>query len=355
VSDPERAQRSKSAAERLACLLATVGLLQSCSLLATPPSTTEVLVRNEGSGNLWLFKANRDGWRAPQPLGARRQLRLQLTDGRYALGQAHNAPRFALPVLPLALGYVPKKLTVTVNDPPAADQGWCWIPAGPFVLGDRLGVGQEDERPVRVPTSSAFWLAAHETSNEQYVNFLNALGTAAVELSWLDLGGPKCGIAYDGAKERFFSTAPQMPVVTVSAAGAAAYCEWRTAVTSVRHRLPTEAEWEKAARGPGSRVYAYGDTFMTRGANQESGALARVGLYAPNEFGLFDMTGNAFEWTSDVYVSGREDDPFKGDFQALRGGSFLLDGVFVRNAMRMRLRPTVRADDVGFRVLREHP
>ena len=355
MSAPERAERSGVVAERLACLLVAVGLLHSCSPLATPPSTTAALVRNEGGGKLWLFKATRDGWRAPQPLGARTLHRLQLTEGRYALGQAHNTPRFALPVLPLALGYVQKKLTVTVTDPPAAEQGWCWIPAGPFVLGDRLGVGQEDERPVRVPTSPAFWLAAHETTNAQYVDFLNALGRAAIEPGWLDLGGPKCGIAYDGAQARFHSIAPQMPVVTVSAAGAAAYCEWRTDVTGVRHRLPTEAEWEKAARGPGSRVYAYGDTFMTRGANQESGALARVGLYAPNEFGLFDMTGNAFEWTSDVYVSGRDDDPFEGDFQALRGGSFLLDGVFVRNAMRMRLRPTVRADDVGFRVLREHP
>ena len=157
----------------------------------------------------------------------------------------------------------------------------------------------------------------------------------------------------DEVTSRYVTDAPRHPVVTVSAAGADAYCRWRTLASGVVHRLPSEAEWEKAARGPGSRVYAYGDTCATLRANQESGALAEVGGYAPNGFGLHDMTGNAFEWTRDVYVSGRSDDPDAGKFRALRGGSYLLDGIFCRNAMRMRLRPTVRADDVGFRVLRE--
>lgn len=329
--------------------------LGACAPLPPPGPTTEVHVRNRTGAPLWLFEARRDGWRPPRPLGAAATRRLRLAAGRYALGTGAQTPQVALPVLAAELGYVPAPLLVEVAPAPAPAPGWAWVPAGPFVLGDRLGVGQEDERPLRAPTLPGFWLATHETTNADYVRFLNALPRAAVDDGWLDLGGAKCRVRFDDARARFTTDAPRLPVVTVSAAGAEAYCRWRSAQTGARHRLPSEAEWEKAARGPGSRVYAYGDTCGTLLANQESGALRAVGSYAPNGFGLYDMTGNAFEWTRDVYVSGRVDDPDAGRFRALRGGSFLLDGIFCRNAMRMRLRPTVRADDVGFRVLREAP
>ncbi len=327
-------------------------LAAACSPLPRAPGGTDVVVHNPAGSALWLHEAVRDGWRPPSALGDARAHRLRLPVGRYALGHTPERALVPLPVLPPELGYRPTPLEVTLAAPPAGEAGWCWIPAGPFVLGDRLGVGQEDERPVRTPSSESFWLAARETTNAQYVAFLNALPDGRVDEGWLDFGGSKCRVTLDEASARYVTDAPELPVVTVSAAGAEAYCRWRTDVTGAPHRLPSEAEWEKAARGPGSRVYAYGDTCATPRANQESGALAPVGSYAPNGFGLYDMTGNAFEWTQDVYVSGREDDPDAGKFRALRGGSFLLDGIFCRNAMRMRLRPSVRADDVGFRVLR---
>lgn len=356
-----RPQRVTSAAQpacwpptpnALAALLAA--LSASCSHPPLPPTTTDVLIQNPSGGVVYLHEASRDSWRSTRPLGDARALRLKLPVGRFALSHDGERPLHPLPVLPAELGYAPRELTVTVTPPPAARVGWCWIPAGPFVHGDRLGVGQEDERPVRTPRTPGFWLAEHETTNAQYVRFLNAISPERVDPGWLDFGGPKCRIRRDVASGVYQTDKPNYPVVTVSAAGADAYCRWRTDVTGAPHRLPSEAEWEKAARGPGSRVYAYGDTCATLRANQESGALMPVGRYAPNGFGLRDMTGNAFEWTADVYVSGRADDPDAGAFRALRGGSFLLDGIFVRNAMRMRLRPAVRADDVGFRVLVAH-
>lgn len=168
---------------------------------------------------------------------------------------------------------------------------------------------------------------------------------------------------WDETARTFTTDAPDLPVVKVSHTGALAYCAFLTRTTGVVHRLPTETEWEKAARGPGSRVYAYGDTCTTAAANQESGRLRAVGSFPPNGFGLFDMTGNAFEWTADVYrrtaygpaaADARNDAVAAPDgLRVLRGGSFVLDGIFVRNSMRMRLRPDVLADDVGFRVLRE--
>jgi formylglycine-generating enzyme required for sulfatase activity len=154
-------------------------------------------------------------------------------------------------------------------------------------------------------------------------------------------------VVRDASTGRYGSDAPALPVVTVSLAGAAAYCAWLTRASGVGHRLPGEFEWEKAARGPASCVYASGDVYLRGQANAESGALAPVGRFAANGWGLFDMTGNAFEWTEDRYAPGPD--------HVLRGGSFVLDGVFLRNSFRMHANPTTRADDFGFRPVRESP
>ena len=312
-----------------------------------------VLITNESGASLWLFQAIRDGWPPPQKLGDAAQYRLSLAPGRYAVGTSADQPQVPLPLPTEELGYTaPMTTEVTVWPWPDAQPQWCWIPPGPALRGDDLGIGQEDERPVSTPDTDGFWLASHETSNAQYAHFLNSIEADSVNRAWLDLEGRKCRVQWYERTRRYGTDAPELPVVTVSYDGARAYCEWLTKTTGVTHRLPTETEWEKAARGPGSRVYAYGDTFRTPAANQESGTLRPIGQFQANGFGLFDMTGNAFEWNANLYDSGRPDDDGTS-FRALRGGSFVLDGIFVRNSMRMRLRPAVRADDVGFRVLRE--
>ena len=136
----------------------------------------------------------------------------------------------------------------------------------------------------------------------------------------------------------------------VSLAGAEAYCQWLSKTEGRKHRLPTEFEWEKAARGPSSFVYSYGNTYRQYLANQESGTIAPVGSFYPNEYGLFDMTGNVFEWMSNEFDTRK---PGKIMNQSLRGGSFVLDGIYQRNSFRMRQSKTVMTDDIGFRVLKE--
>jgi formylglycine-generating enzyme required for sulfatase activity len=342
------------AAAALAGLAACAGPASATGDLRT------VVVTNRSGERLTLWTAVRDGWEAPTPLGDAATATLALPPGRYALQLGASERRVPLPLPPRGLGFAPSATTAVAVEPwPADEAGWGWIPAGPGLRGDEFGVGQEDERPLATPSTDGFWLATHETTNAQFAAFLTAIGRERVDAGWLDLGGAQCRVRWDAAQNAFATDAPDLPVVTVSWRGAVAYCRWLTATTGRAHRLPTETEWEKAARGPGSRVYAYGDVCTTAAANQESGRLRAAGSFAPNGFGLCDMTGNAFEWTADAFPR-RADGPGAsppdadgGSFRALRGGSFVLDGIFVRNAMRMRLRADVRADDVGFRVLRE--
>jgi formylglycine-generating enzyme required for sulfatase activity len=328
-----------------------------CAVPATSGDERAVAIDNPDGLPLRLWRVVRDGFGDPAALGDARSIRLTLPPGRHALSIGDHEPSIALPLLPRELGHEPpSEVNIEVVEPPTVEPGFVWIPAGPTIVGDELGVGQESERPPKTPHVPAFWLAKHETTNADYVRFLDAErllppGDDAPHAGWLDFGGSKCRITFDAERRRWTTDAPDLPVVTVAFAGAVAYCDWLTRTTGRRHRLPSEAEWEKAARGPGSRVYAYGDTYRTAAANQESGRLRAVGSFPANGFGLFDMTGNAFEWTADVYR--RPGEPADPDYGALRGGSFVLDGIFVRNSMRMRLRRTVRADDVGFRVLRE--
>jgi formylglycine-generating enzyme required for sulfatase activity len=189
-----------------------------------------------------------------------------------------------------------------------------------------------------------------EVTNEEYTGFLNAAGQT--EPGWLDLASRQCKIKKTDAG--FTTDAPRLPVVTVTFAGAEAFCRWKSKKTGWLCRLPTESEWEKAARGPESYVYAYGNVYEPDEANQESGRLLPVQSFSPNGFGLYDMTGNAFEWVAGRYAWSPADPP-NPYTHVLRGGSFVLDGMYLRNSFRMRQSPTVMTDDIGFRAVYENP
>lgn len=283
--------------------------------------------------------------------GAVATAQFALEPGAYVVRVAAPGGEMALPA-PLFEPVLPpdRTLRLTVPEPAPApdDPGFAFVPAGPALQGDVLGIGQEDERPARLVHVPAFWLGRREVTNAEYAAFLAAVAPA-VDPAWCAFDSRKCRLAVAADGRHWTTSAPQQPVVTVSLLGARAYCEWRTRVTGVRHRLPHETEWEKAARGPGSATFAYGDVYRRNAANQESGALGDTGRHPPNGYGCWDLTGNAFEWTEDAYPASAADGPF----QVLRGGSFVLDGMYLRNSFRMRQRPDVRTDDIGFRVLRE--
>lgn len=274
---------------------------------------------------------------------------LEVLPGAYALRVTAPRGAFALPVPAFDATLPPDRtLHLAIPRAPEGDDGdaeFAFVPAGPAVIGDTLGIGQPDERPARVVDVPAFWLGRHEVTNAEYAAFLAAVGPD-VDPRWCAFDSRKFRIVRDPGRGTWHTDAPTLPVVTVSLAGAEAYCAWRTRVTGRTHRLPSEREWEKAARGPESFVFAYGNVYRPAAANQESGELRDVGGYAPNGYGLHDMTGNAFEWTADAY-------PGVAGAQVLRGGSFVLDGMYLRNSFRMRQDADVRTDDFGFRVARD--
>ena len=273
-------------------------------------------------------------------------------DGFYLIRPQSLQPDFevAVPIPAVAEILEGRTLQIPLLKSPASETGWSWIPAGPAIVGDTIGVGAQDERPARIENVDGFWMAQTEVTNEQYAKFLSAQEN--VDPAWIDLDSRKCRVelADSENKSNYLSDAPRLPVVMVSLAGARAYCDWLTEKTGQRHRLPVEAEWEKAARGPESYIFAYGNIYQQSLANQQSGKLKEVGSYQPNSYGLFDMTGNAFEWMDNVNDETRPDRLLN---QSLRGGSFVLDGMYLRNSFRMRQTATVMTDDIGFRVLRD--
>jgi formylglycine-generating enzyme required for sulfatase activity len=156
---------------------------------------------------------------------------------------------------------------------------------------------------------------------------------------------------------------PSQPVVGVTWFEAVAYCAWLSAVTGRVYRLPSEAEWEAAARGPMGYVYAWGHAWDAARANTVEGRVLKpspVGAYAAagggGPFGAEDQTGSVWEWTSSLYrpypyrPDGREAAESEGE-RALRGGSWLYYRNLARCASRLRFVPDYFPDDVGFRVV----
>lgn len=284
-------------------------------------------------------------------LGKEKVIAVRLPPGNYFVADK-SGNKFAVPVVE------GQDIQITTVEKTKSDDDWAWIPGGPAVIGDQLGIGAMDERPVRIVSTSSFWLQKTEVTNQQYAAFLN--DQPKLNPEWIDLNSRKCLInqtVNENKKKRFEpyvdreKAAATMPVVMVSYSGATAYCQWMTKKSGVKHRLPVEHEWEKASRGPQGYIYSYGNAYNQTKANQESGRVKPVKTYKPNGFGLYDMTGNVFEWMGNRYIPS---DPKRTRMNhALRGGSFVLDGMYLRNSFRMRQSPTVMTDDIGFRVLRE--
>jgi formylglycine-generating enzyme required for sulfatase activity len=219
------------------------------------------------------------------------------------------------------------------------------IPAGVFLMGDDQG--RLDERPAHRVRLDAFAVARLPVTNADYAAFLAATGHAPPRF-WDDPG---------------FNQADQ-PVVAVSWHDAVAYCAWLRRKTGRRCRLPTEAEWERAARGGHEgAVYPWGDDPVAWSADP---TLARVrqerpypvGRSRPNGFGLLDMGYNVHEWCSDWYAPDyyaasperNPTGPSTGTRRASRGGAWRHQIQVCRTSARSSLDPGFRYNDYGFRV-----
>jgi len=215
------------------------------------------------------------------------------------------------------------------------------IAEGWFLMGSNEG--QDDERPVHRVWVDAFELAVYPVTEAQYARFLEATGHDAPR-EW----APSRSVA-------------DLPVVGVSWDDAQAYCAWRTRAGDPR-RLPTEAEWECAARGgvDGAR-YPWGDDVPAwipdRGHGPREGPWP-VTLGEPNAYGVYGISANIHEWCLDwhdaqFYASSSERNPQgppHGTRRASRGGSWRHAVTLSRSAARSRLAPSFRYTDYGFRV-----
>ncbi|MFQ5631062.1 MAG: SUMF1/EgtB/PvdO family nonheme iron enzyme, partial [bacterium] len=179
------------------------------------------------------------------------------------------------------------------------------ISGGAFDMGDLWGDGDADEKPVHKVALPDFSMSAHEITNAQFCVFLNEQDNKEEEggKTWLEIESQYCLIEQRSGKFVPKQGYADHPVVEVSWYGARAFCEW------LGGRLPTEAEWEYAARAGGKRIkYPNGNTlshydanFYGTGSRDRWVETAPVGQFASNALGLYDMAGNVWEWCNDWY------------------------------------------------------
>jgi formylglycine-generating enzyme len=168
-----------------------------------------------------------------------------------------------------------------VNSLVVGDITFVRIPAGSFEMGDSSPEAPANEKPIHQVKISSFWMASTEITFMQWQAFLDETGYPA------------------GRSQAEGST---YPVVSITWEDAQAYCRWFSETYEVLVRLPSEAEWEYAARGGlEGKEFPNGDTMSSDEANYASDGPLPVAQYAPNGYGLYDMAGNVFEWTGDWY------------------------------------------------------
>jgi len=218
------------------------------------------------------------------------------------------------------------------------------IPGGTFLMGS--DAGQDDERPVHRVAVGAFAMAIHPVTRAAYAAFLRETSHEAPR-DWHD--------AAFGGDDR--------PVVGVSWHDAVAYCAWRARHGSVE-RLPTEAEWERAARGGlEGAAYPWGDeipSWIPDGGRGPLPAPWPVTLGHPNAFGLHGIAANVHEWcadwhAADYYASSPAENPPgppAGRRRASRGGSWRHAVTISRCAARSKIDPAFRYTDYGFRTVK---
>ena len=226
---------------------------------------------------------------------------------------------------------------------PADEMVMVYVPGGSFQMGSTEG--GNDEQPVHEVTLDSFWIDQTEVTNAQYERCVTEGDCEAS--SYAD------DADYNGA---------DYPVVRVSWHDAVAYCEWAGG------RLPTEAEWEYAARGEAGNVYPWGDEEPTCDLAQFrecSGRTALVGSFpaAASWCDALDMAGNVWEWVADWYDSDYYErspvenptGPESGEYRVLRGGSWYSNSRDVRAAIRLRYHPTNAYSYHGFRCVAVAP
>lgn len=280
---------------------------------------------------------------------------------------------------------------------PKTPDGMVFIQGGGFDRGDTFGEGSSDELPVHKVTVPSFYMGRYEITNRDFLAFLNAKGNQTTGgTAWVEIESSYSKIKGSGRNFYIESGYEDHPVVEVSWYGVVEYCNWRSQQDGLQsvygisgtnvscdwrangYRLPTEAEWEYAAR-EGGRNVRFGNGKNIADANEMNfdaresykKAYSRVGKYranttavgsfSPNGLGLYDMSGNVWEWCWDWY----DGDYYKnssglrhpkgaesGSLRVIRGGSWSSSPAVVRAAFRRGRSPGSRSNGIGFRLTR---
>ncbi|RRR65524.1 MAG: hypothetical protein EI684_22890 [Candidatus Viridilinea halotolerans] len=297
----------------------------------------------------------------------------------------HNDPHH---LVRLAAGYA-----LANGDPRFAGEGWMpelvHIPAGPFLMGssDDAELADGDEKPQHRLELPDFWIGRYPVTVAQWRRFVAEDGYTNRAywtktgwrwltrennpIAWLRrlLTGRRTQSPTDRRWHGPASGDDNLPVVNVSWFEAVAYCRWLSAKTGYTFRLPTEAEWEKAARGPEGRIWPWGNTWEVGRCNSAELGLGRrspVGSFPDgmSRYGVHDMAGNVWEWCAtkwgkdypyqledewaEVYLAGES-------IWVLRGGSWYNEQKLVRGAYRYYYSPRDRYHYYGLRVVSHAP
>ena len=222
------------------------------------------------------------------------------------------------------------------------------LAGGRFEMGGLATTLNPDERPRHEVTLAPFGMSRFEITFAEYDRFARATGRKVPESGELDRA--------------------EHPVAHVSWDDAHAYTQWLTRETGKRYRLPTEAEWEYAARGGTSTLYWWGNDVGKGNAHCfdcKSGLHprqpTRVGYFKPNPYGVYDTAGNVAEWVHECFHPDYNGAPADGSAweggdctrRVVRGGSFSGASSAARSAKRDKLSPIQGYDNVGIRVVRE--
>jgi formylglycine-generating enzyme required for sulfatase activity len=218
------------------------------------------------------------------------------------------------------------------------------IPSGEFQMGtaEKEETGFLHEKPQHsVRISKPFYMGIYEVTQGQFAKLMKENPSR-------------------------YKTGPDYPVEQVTWEEAVEFCKRLSELAAEKeakrvYRLPTEAEWEYACRGGSTTQFHCGDALTAKQANfdREVGKPAKVGSYAPNAFGLYDMHGNVWEWCADwfdsgYYTSDAQDDPSGAESagsRVIRGGGWYSEADRCRAAARDSFTPTHRFNDIGFRVV----
>lgn len=265
------------------------------------------------------------------------------------------------------------KVDITIKLPQDQEE-MANIPAGAFSMGDKNPDGEGDpdsNAPVHDVFLDAFQIDITEVSNKDFGKFIVAKGYETTSL-WIEEHGTNSAgsefLAGMGARQPQHwnnkkYNQDKHPVVGVSWFEARAYCRW------IGKELPTETQWEKAARGPEGYEWSFGNVWDGTKANSDSKKdgyeeTAPVKHYQPNSYGLYNMSGNVWEWVQDAYQAdfytsskGQEANPVNNpaevEYRVLRGGSWGNDNAqYLRSSNRFRNNPYDWNYFIGFRCAR---